>query len=155
MGGYSYGSLITTRLPPIEAIIGRFACVSQGTAEAGIRLRASSLAVQWNRKAPMHGKAHQGRNLKSPSMDETYPTSTALAMGGAESDPSTRRGTDLRSLLFPFCYFVKWEDMAREASAQEISLVAQHLCKDGNADCVTTNSEPRVEKKSRSGTKKF
>ena len=93
LGGYSYGSLITTHLPPYEAMIERFAHVSQGTAEAEIRLRASSLAMQWNRDAQMHCELNRGRSLKAPSAHGSSPSSMALAMGGEECDPGTRRSS--------------------------------------------------------------
>ena len=89
--GYSYGSLITIHLPPIDAVLKRFAHVSQGTSEAEIRLRASSLASQWNRDAQMRNDFCQERFLTAPSTHRTSPNLTALAMGGEESEPGTRR----------------------------------------------------------------
>ena len=91
LSGYSYGSLITTYLPPIETILERFAQVKPGTSEAEIRLRASSLASQWNQEAQMHIDMLNERGLKAPSMRRTSPNPTALAMGGEESEPGTRR----------------------------------------------------------------
>ena len=91
LSGYSYGSLITTYLPPIDAILKRFAHVKQGTSEAEIRLRASSLASQWNQDAQLHSEFYQDRFLKAPSTHGTSPNSTPLAMGGEESEPGTRR----------------------------------------------------------------
>lgn len=38
IAGYSYGSLITTFLPPIEDILQRFARVNKGTAEAEVHI---------------------------------------------------------------------------------------------------------------------
>ncbi|KAL8794377.1 MAG: hypothetical protein Q9195_003075 [Heterodermia aff. obscurata] len=93
LGGYSYGSLITTHLPPYEAILERFAHVSQGTAEAEIRLRASSLAMQWNRDAQIHCEINRGRSLKAPSAGGSSPSSMALAMGGEECEPGVRRSS--------------------------------------------------------------
>ena len=93
LGGYSYGSLITTHLPPYDAILERFAHVSQGSAEAEIRLRASSLAIQWNRDAQMHCELNRGRSLKAPSAHGSSPSSIALAMGGEESEPGARRSS--------------------------------------------------------------
>ena len=93
LGGYSYGSLIATHLPPYEVILERFAHVSQGTAEAEIRLRASSLAMQWNRDAQMHCEINRGRSLKAPSVHGSSRSSITLAMGGDESEPGTRRSS--------------------------------------------------------------
>ena len=91
LSGYSYGSLITTQLPLIDEILKRFAHVNQGTSEAEIRLRASSLASQWNRDAQMHSEFRQERSLQSPSTHRTSPNPMALVMGGEESEPGTRR----------------------------------------------------------------
>lgn len=38
IAGYSYGSLITTFLPPIEDILQRFARFNKGTAEAEVHI---------------------------------------------------------------------------------------------------------------------
>ena len=91
LGGYSYGSLITTHLPPYEAILERFAHVNQGSVEAEIRLRASSLAVQWNRDAQMRCEITRGRSLKAPSAHGSSRSSMSLAMGGEECEPGSRR----------------------------------------------------------------
>ncbi|XWW99815.1 hypothetical protein V2A60_007827 [Cordyceps javanica] len=48
VGGYSYGSLITANLPPLETILEPFAAPSSASNEAQIRLRAASLAEQQN-----------------------------------------------------------------------------------------------------------
>ncbi|KAI0976730.1 Alpha/Beta hydrolase protein [Xylaria arbuscula] len=44
MAGYSYGAMVTTRLPPLDTILTYFASPALHTAEAGIRLRAQYLA---------------------------------------------------------------------------------------------------------------
>lgn len=91
LSGYSYGSLITTYLPPIDTILERFARIKPGTSEAEIRLRASSLAGQWNREAQMHSDIQREKIFKAPSMLGTSPNPTALVMGGEESEPGTTR----------------------------------------------------------------
>ena len=49
LAGYSYGSLITTNLPPmISSVIAQFQNPVEGSAHAEIRLRASCLAAQQN-----------------------------------------------------------------------------------------------------------
>ena len=93
LGGYSYGSLIAMHLPPIAAVIERFANVSQGTAEAEIRLRASSLAMQWNKNLPKYAEIQRGRSLKAPNIGQSTPSSTSLVMGGDECEPGTRRAS--------------------------------------------------------------
>ncbi|KAI1309928.1 Alpha/Beta hydrolase protein [Xylaria venustula] len=44
MAGYSYGAMVTTRLPPLDTILTYFATPALHTAEAGIRLRAQYMA---------------------------------------------------------------------------------------------------------------
>ncbi len=44
LGGYSYGSMITSQLPPLEAILAAFSAPECGTHAAEIRLRAQHLA---------------------------------------------------------------------------------------------------------------
>ena len=91
------------QLPQIEVIIERFAHVSQGTAEAEIRLRASSLAAQWNKDAQMHYEIHRAESLKTPNVHETCPSPRSLAMGGYESESGTRRPShELRRSLDAF-----------------------------------------------------
>ena len=91
LGGYSYGSLITMHLPSIEVIIARFAHVNQGTAEAEIRLRAASLAKQWNQVAETHIQMHQGQSLEIPNKQKSPSISTSMSIGGEECEPGSRR----------------------------------------------------------------
>lgn len=88
LGGYSYGSLITTNLPFTETILCRFASVSTGTAEAEIRLRAMSLSTQWNAEVQQHPR--RGRR-SAPSTLQASPHSAVF--GGEESEPGTRRAS--------------------------------------------------------------
>ncbi|MCJ1319158.1 hypothetical protein MMC15_004491 [Xylographa vitiligo] len=89
IGGYSYGSLITSNLPTTESIISHFSTVHKGTSEAEIRLRAFRMSTQWNAEValrPMRGRA------LGPI--KTSATSThAITFGGEESEPSTRRSS--------------------------------------------------------------
>ncbi|KAK5993025.1 hypothetical protein PT974_06451 [Cladobotryum mycophilum] len=48
MGGYSYGAMITSRLPPLVDILEPFTSPASGSAASQIRLRATSLAEQQN-----------------------------------------------------------------------------------------------------------
>lgn len=47
--GYSYGAMVTTRLPPLDAILAAFDSPAVHTPAADIRLRAQHLAEQQNR----------------------------------------------------------------------------------------------------------
>ena len=89
LGGYSYGSLITTHLPPTEAIISHFSSVVKGTAEAEIRLRATHLSTKWNAEVQCH--PYRGRSLAAH--DEPRPGSHSIVVGGEESEPGTRRAS--------------------------------------------------------------
>lgn len=48
MGGYSYGAMVTTQLPPLDAILQAFISPIAGSDAAEIRLRATHLAEQQN-----------------------------------------------------------------------------------------------------------
>ncbi|KAI0903489.1 Alpha/Beta hydrolase protein [Ustulina deusta] len=50
LAGYSYGAMVTTRLPPLDTILAYFATPAVHTAEADIRLRAEHLAEAQNLK---------------------------------------------------------------------------------------------------------
>ncbi|MCJ1276335.1 hypothetical protein MMC21_004140 [Puttea exsequens] len=87
LGGYSYGSLITTYLPSTETILRRFESVSKGTAEAEIRLRAISLSSQWHKDARLQEEA-----CKDPHDKIRFSArALAIAIGGDESEFGTRR----------------------------------------------------------------
>ena len=51
LGGYSYGSLITTHLPTTDVILSRFSGVANGSAAAEIITRAVRLSGQWSNEA--------------------------------------------------------------------------------------------------------
>ena len=91
IAGYSYGSLITTLLPPVEEIVKRFGRVRKGTAEAEIRLRAVSLAAQWNKDAVLYHETHQGGKKMSCEKLRTSAHAMTMAIGGEESEPGSRR----------------------------------------------------------------
>lgn len=93
IGGYSYGSLIATLLPPIEDIIQRFAEANKDTAEAEIRLRAVNLAAQWNKDALLHREAQQVRKTKSHEKLRVSGCAMAVAVGGDESESGSRRAS--------------------------------------------------------------
>ncbi|KAF9869659.1 putative acid phosphatase [Colletotrichum karsti] len=48
LGGYSYGAMVTTQIPPIKYILAQFKSPAVGSAAADIRLRAQHLAEQQN-----------------------------------------------------------------------------------------------------------
>ena len=93
IGGYSYGSLIATLLPPIKDVIQRFAEANKDTAEAEIRLRAVSLAAQWNKDALLHREAQQARKTRSHEKLRVSGCAMAMAVGGDESEAGSRRAS--------------------------------------------------------------
>ncbi|KAK3291903.1 uncharacterized protein B0H64DRAFT_408374 [Chaetomium fimeti] len=48
LGGYSYGAMVTSQLPPLETVLGLFTAPECGTSAAEIRLRAQHLAEMQN-----------------------------------------------------------------------------------------------------------
>ena len=93
IGGYSYGSLITTLLPSTECILQRFAQVNEGTAEAEIRLRAISLASQWNADAVVYREAQQARKTRSHEKLRVSARGMMVTVGGEESKPGSWRAS--------------------------------------------------------------
>lgn len=91
IGGYSYGSLIATLLPSTEDILKRFAKVNKGTPEAEIRLRAVSLAAQWNKDALLYHEAQQARKTRSHDKLRTSAHGMTMALGGEECESGGQR----------------------------------------------------------------
>ncbi|KAH8176759.1 prolyl oligopeptidase [Sarocladium implicatum] len=93
IGGYSYGSIITIQLPPLEAILQRFASPLSGSAAAQIRLRAQHLATQFNE---ILGSAREAMlNHRNRSYG-----STSLRVGGDEDSGTPRRSSDMERRSF-------------------------------------------------------
>jgi pimeloyl-ACP methyl ester carboxylesterase len=90
LAGYSYGSVITTHLPPTSTILQRFETVSKGTAEADIRLRAISLAAQWRKDARSYREAQDAQRRSHEKLRPSART-RAVAVGGDECEPGSRR----------------------------------------------------------------
>ena len=96
LGGYSYGSLITSNLPTTESILSHFSTVHKGTSEAEIRLRAFHMSTQWN--AEVVQRSTRGRT--HATIEASLASTHAVTMGGEESEPGTRRTSrDSRSSL--------------------------------------------------------
>lgn len=92
LGGYSFGSLILARLPPIPRIVARFESAERGTAASEIFLRARTLAKQTPQEAQTRPSTSRGRGL-TVDQPPGSPTSRAspVTVGGEETDPSERR----------------------------------------------------------------
>lgn len=91
LGGYSYGSLITCCLPPIEDILGRFSVITPGTAEDEIRLRALNLSLQWKKIICIQHETQVGCGLQAKEKPAAPDHSISFAMGGEEADLGSRR----------------------------------------------------------------
>lgn len=84
LAGYSYGAMVTTRLPPLDTILSYFTTPAIHTAEADIRMRAQHLAEAQN----------------ALSADPASPRkSLGIRVGGDED--GTRKSHD-RSLMFEY-----------------------------------------------------
>ncbi|KAK5160838.1 hypothetical protein LTR04_004491 [Oleoguttula sp. CCFEE 6159] len=95
LGGYSYGSLILTRLPPTHQIVLRFTTPPEGSAAAEILLRAHRLALQRNELAHAE-RPPRGRQLapsdalRDPRL-HPHSQSHSITVGGEETDATLRR----------------------------------------------------------------
>ena len=120
IGGYSYGSLITKLLPSTEDILQRFAQVNKGSPEAEIRLRAISLAAQWNKDSVLYREAYHVQKTRSREKLRVPGHATALVMGGSESGPDSRRASreSRRSL----------DAVRRSMERSRKKLLRQHSC---------------------------
>ena len=85
LGGYSYGSLVASHLPPISEILAPFSRPEEGSTAAEIRRRALHLADAWNDE-------HRARRRHAH----------ASALHGGECEPGSRRSRELsrRSVEF-------------------------------------------------------
>lgn len=83
VGGYSYGSLLTSHLPAIPVVLDRFAHAADGTPESRIKSHALDLAAQWNQCSIHHRlDVSQARSLGVPDPPETSSPTGFLSMGG-------------------------------------------------------------------------
>ena len=85
LGGYSYGSLITSHLPETSQILSIFSTAEEGTGAAEIKTRAHSLAGQRNEKIRVLGTA------KAQQRNTGRGHANTLAVGGEETLPEKRR----------------------------------------------------------------
>lgn len=96
LAGYSYGSLVLARLPPVNRIVAIFESAAIGTSGAEIILRGGVLGKQtvdsWlTSQSP---SSPRGRQLK-PDDTATSPQrrvgASPMTVGGEETDPASRR----------------------------------------------------------------
>ena len=88
LGGYSYGSLVASNLPPVESILENFKDPLEGSAAAEILLRAESLASQ------------QKQEILRQQITRETSQPHCTVMGGEESSPeSSQKARDTRLSL--------------------------------------------------------
>lgn len=97
LGGYSYGSLVVARLPPITNITDYFQLASLGTTRAEIIMRARTLAKQTLQsvRESQNSSKRRGKGLRlgdtATSLTAPHSRSSLVIMGGEETEPSERR----------------------------------------------------------------
>ncbi|KAG6014452.1 hypothetical protein E4U43_006515 [Claviceps pusilla] len=91
MGGYSYGAMVTTQLPPVDELLAPFLSPEANSEAAQIRLRAENLAEQQNLMlGSMRAAMLQVRNPRSPTRQH----SGGVRIGGEEGTRSPRKSHD-------------------------------------------------------------
>lgn len=93
LGGYSYGFLILSRLPPIAKILNRFESAPHGTTAAEIILRAHRLAKDCRATLEASQGTSQPRGRRLTPADATKPRlhASPVVVGGEETPPQERR----------------------------------------------------------------
>ncbi|KAK0337307.1 hypothetical protein LTR91_004333 [Friedmanniomyces endolithicus] len=98
LGGYSYGSLVLARLPPIQAMQQRFEEATMGTAAAEIVQRARTLAkqtlkaVEDERQHDLKASRERGAIPEdAPSSPVRHGRTFPVLIGGEETDSADRR----------------------------------------------------------------
>jgi hypothetical protein len=93
LSGYSYGSLILSRLPPIAEMLSRFEAAPYGTTAAEIILRAFRLAKESRSILEAKQALPQSRGRRLTPADATKPRlhASPVIVGGEETPPQERR----------------------------------------------------------------
>lgn len=71
--GYSYGATVTTKIPPLDAILAQFHSPAVHTSAADIRLRAQHLAEQQSRLASMPTSPRKSLGMRIGGDEDTSP----------------------------------------------------------------------------------
>jgi len=98
LSGYSYGSIILSRLPPIEEILTRFEDSPHGTTAAEVILRSYRLAKETRSQLQETQQQQQqnppefrGRRLTPSEIPKPRLRASAVVVGGEETLPEERR----------------------------------------------------------------
>lgn len=92
LAGYSYGSLVTTLLPPLPTLLIPFQSPNHGSTASEIRLRAQHLAESQNAlhtARVRHASETRSRRRLAASRNLT----TGMRVGGEETSPDVRRAS--------------------------------------------------------------
>ncbi|KAF2834326.1 hypothetical protein M501DRAFT_944449 [Patellaria atrata CBS 101060] len=90
LGGYSYGSLVLSHLPPTNDILQRLRSHEEGTTASEVLLRAKSLASQATQesKANVTAGSHSRKERRN---DKGHAHSHSVTIGGEETSVDVRR----------------------------------------------------------------
>ncbi|KAK8184285.1 hypothetical protein BC567DRAFT_48977 [Phyllosticta citribraziliensis] len=98
-GGYSYGSLIVTRLPPIDSLLAPFQSTPTSQAASIIHQLASSLAARTIEElVEQHEASKKQQHLSPTSPRATFESrrKSPVTIGGYESDAAATAGSGKR-----------------------------------------------------------
>ncbi|KAK7553716.1 Alpha/Beta hydrolase protein [Phyllosticta paracitricarpa] len=94
-GGYSYGSLVVTRLPPIDSLLAPFQSAPTSHAASTIHQLASSLAVRTTEElVEQHDASKKQHQLSPTSPRRTFESrrKSPVTVGGYDSEPAATAG---------------------------------------------------------------
>lgn len=93
LSGYSYGSIILSRLPPVAEILNRFENAPHGTTAAEIILRAYRLAKESRSilETKQASPKPRGRRLTPADASKPRLHASPVVVGGEETNPQERR----------------------------------------------------------------
>ncbi|KAI9733028.1 MAG: hypothetical protein M1834_003573 [Cirrosporium novae-zelandiae] len=100
LGGYSYGSLITSHLPEIGTIFTKFVNPVRGTAAHCIRRRAICLAVQRNSEVRLALAGRRGRPVTARDVWGGAPRPHSVATGGLRTSLELEDAGHIRRTMF-------------------------------------------------------
>ncbi|KAK7525332.1 uncharacterized protein IWZ02DRAFT_417881 [Phyllosticta citriasiana] len=94
-GGYSYGSLVVTRLPPIDSLLAPFQSAPTSHAASIIHQLASSLAARTTEElVEQHDASKKQHQLRPTSPRRTFGSrrKSPVTVGGYDSEPAATAG---------------------------------------------------------------
>lgn len=133
LGGYSYGAMVTTLLPPTPTILSNFTKPNPGSVAAEIRLRAAHLARTYLQTFSSTTRPEGNNDIgRGRSPDNLQPPNSTIAIGGEESTPYSRTPSNGRRSV----------DSSRLRQSLERSRRKLHLSKDKIGEQQTSPPTP-------------